>query len=129
MLRKAFMEHRWGTRIPLAVPAEVKAADGERSAATVRNASISGAFIETPRRFPLMSRVCVRPLSRPEPGLDAHVVRAEAGGVAVEWSYPGARPVAEMLPLRDAGHLRPQDRLHLQRPMSRDPEDVVALEF
>jgi hypothetical protein len=123
MFVKPLMEHRWGTRIPLTVPAEIKLRDGRRDAATVRNASVSGAFIETALRLPVHSRVNVRPLSRPEPGLDAHVVRAEAGGFAVEWSYPGAHPVSDILPLRDGGSVWPQ------RPMSRDPEDTLALEF
>ncbi len=119
MLGKPLMEHRWGTRVPVAAAAEIKVRDGRCGAATVRNASVSGAFIETALQLPVLSRVCVRPLSRAEPGLDAHVVRAEAGGCAVVWAYPGAHPVADMLPpLRGA-----------QRPMSRDPEDTVALEF
>jgi hypothetical protein len=129
MLGKPLMEHRWGTRIPLAVPAEIKTRDGQRNSATVRNASVSGALIETTLKLALLSRVCVRPLSRPEPGLDAHVVRAAAGGFAVEWSYPGAHPVSDMLPLRDAGTPQPQTHVHPQRPMSRDPEDILALEF
>jgi hypothetical protein len=123
------MEHRWGTRIPLAVPAEIKTRDGRRGAATVRNASVSGAFLETGLHLPVLSRVCVRPLTRPEPGLDAHVVRAEAGGFAVEWSHPGAHPVADILPVLDTDNARAPGRMHLSRPMSRDPEDTVALEF
>lgn len=126
MLRKPLMEHRWGTRIPLTVPAEIKSVDGRRGAATVRNASVSGAFIETALKFPLLSRVSVRPLSRPE-GLDAHVVRSEADGLAVEWSHPGAHPVSDLMPLRDAGARAQVGARH--RLLSRDPEDTLALEF
>jgi hypothetical protein len=129
MLRKQLMEHRWGTRIPLSIPAEIKAGDGRRGSATVRNASVSGAFLETDQKFPVLSRLCVRPLSRPEPGLDAHVVRAEPDGVAVEWSHPGAHPVSDLMPLRDVGGLRQQDTAPRHRLMSRDPEDTLVLEF
>jgi len=123
------MEHRWGTRIALSLPAEIQSSDGRRGAATVRNASVSGAFLETPLKFPLLSRVCVRPLSRPEPGLDAHVVRAEPDGFAVEWSHPGAHPVSDLMPLRNVAGQRPHDGAHWQGLMSRDPEDSLALEF
>lgn len=129
MFRKQLMEHRWGTRIPLSLPAQIKATDGRQGTATVRNASVSGAFLETDLKFPLLSRVCVRPLSRPEPGLDAHVVRAEPDGFAVEWSHPGAHPVSDLMPLRDVGGMRSQGATHRQRLMSRDPEDTVVLEF
>lgn len=129
MFGKQLMEHRWGTRIPLSLPAEIKSSDGRHGTATVRNASVSGAFLETDLKCPPLSRVCVRPLSRPEPGLDAHVVRAEPDGFAVEWSHPGAHPVSDLMPLRDVGGLWSHGGMHRQPLMSRDPEDTVVMDF
>ena len=52
-----YMEHRWGTRVALFTPAQVTTASGRTFNATVCNASLSGAFIETPGRLPVLSRI------------------------------------------------------------------------
>jgi len=107
------MEHRWGTRIDLDAPAEISTMDGFAASGSVRNASVSGAFVETRARFSLLSRIAVHPLAHPDEWLDACVVRVESRGIAIEWLDPGLRTVSGLLSLRrgivpqggGAGHL------------------------
>jgi hypothetical protein len=94
------MEHRWGTRMELHVPAELWTADGVSTHASVRNASLSGAYLETPARVPLLSRVAIRPLAREADWLDACVVRVEDGGIALEWLDPGLHSISALLAMR-----------------------------
>ena len=94
------MEHRWGTRMDLNVPAEVWTSDGVSTHASVKNASLSGAFLETRVRVPLLSRVAIRPLARAADWLDACVVRVEDSGLALEWLDPGLHSVSSLLALR-----------------------------
>jgi hypothetical protein len=64
---------------------------------------LSGAFIRTRSRPPLMSRVAVRPLNAASEWLEASVVRHDATGVGLEWLDPGLRSVSALLVLgRDA---------------------------
>ena len=72
--------------------AEVRTADGLSVPALVLNASLSGAFLETTAPLPLLARIAVRPLVKPD-WLDACVVRVDDGGVAIEWLEPGLHPV------------------------------------
>jgi hypothetical protein len=58
-----YMEHRWGTRITLNAPAELKTADGLSAVGSVRNASLSGAFVDTRASLPLLTPVSLRPLA------------------------------------------------------------------
>jgi hypothetical protein len=95
-----YMEHRWGTRIELNAPAELWTAEGVTSEACVRNASLSGAFVETTARVPLLSRIALRPLARNGDWLDACVVRVEPAGLALEWLDPGLHSVTALLALR-----------------------------
>jgi hypothetical protein len=92
------MEHRWGTRVELDVPTELRTMDGRAEPGAVVNASVSGAFVQTGTKLPLLSRVSVT-LPGTE-ALDACVVRVEDGGVAVEWLDPGSRLVPTLLSLR-----------------------------
>ena len=96
-----YMEHRWGTRIELNAPAELWTAEGVTSEACVRNASLSGAFVETTARVPLLSRIALRALARRNGDwLDACVVRVEPAGLALEWLDPGLHSVSALLALR-----------------------------
>jgi hypothetical protein len=92
------MEHRWGTRIDLNTAGAVVAPDGREETCMVRNASVSGAFLETELRVPVLSRVYVRPAQRPGQKLEGCVVRADKNGLGVEWLQPGVRPVSSLLP-------------------------------
>lgn len=110
------MEHRWGTRFELDAPAELAVAQGVCTDARVRNASLSGAFVETAARVPLLSRVALRPLAPGGSWLEGCVVRIEADGLALEWLEPGLHAVSALLSLRredgpplPAGHRNPKN--------------------
>jgi hypothetical protein len=77
------MEHRWGQRITIEVPV-VLAVDGRTlGRGLLRNASISGALIETALELPVFSNLVV---TIPAAGdLAASIVRCAPGGFAVEW--------------------------------------------
>ncbi len=94
------MEHRWGSRVPLHVSALIRTGAGESLTASIRDASISGAFVETALRLPLLARVLVRPLADTGEWLDGCVVRVEGDGLALEWSGPGLHAVATLLAQR-----------------------------
>jgi hypothetical protein len=95
------MDHRWGTRVELHAPAELLTQEGRLLPASVKNASLSGAFVETDQRWSLFARVAVRPLlSTPGEWLEGCVVRVEGSGVALEWIDPGLHAVSTLLSLR-----------------------------
>lgn len=100
-----FMEHRWGTRFQMDVPAEITTPAGFAASGYVRNASVIGAFVETRMKFPLFSRVAVHALPREGEWLDAWVVRVEGSGIAIEWLDPGLRAVSGLLSLRIGGDM------------------------
>lgn len=111
------MEHRWGTRYELDAPAEIATTEGVCTDGRVRNASLSGAFVETAAKVPLLSRVALRPLAAGGSWLDACVVRVEADGLALEWLEPGLHAVSALLSLRrqdgpaqPPGHRNPKNR-------------------
>jgi hypothetical protein len=91
-----FMEHRWGTRTDVHAQAKVMTTDGLADG-MVRNASLSGAYIETAARPVLLSRVAVRPSGAGGEWLDACVVRVEPRGVALEWLDPPLHALAVLL--------------------------------
>jgi hypothetical protein len=95
------VEHRWGLRVDLDAPAEITTTDGTAAAGVVRNASISGAYVETRLPLTLMARVFVRPAARGD-RLPACVVRVDKDGVALEWLDPGTHPVAALARSRRA---------------------------
>jgi len=91
-----FTEQRWGNRFDMELPANLRMMDGSSASATIRNASVSGALIETGVRPSLESRVS---LSTRGSGttLDACVVRVDPRGVALEWLDAGRRKSASAL--------------------------------
>ena len=100
------MEHRWGERVQLDCPAWIVLADGTTAEGRVRNASISGAWIETPREHPVYATATVVLLidsgaRRRSIELPACVVRSTHAGVGVEWRDM-AVPTLILL-LREAG--------------------------
>lgn len=97
MARTQFMEHRWGNRFELGTVTELRTADGRVEDVLVRDASISGAFIETRARFVPLGRVSLRSISRPGEWLEGCVVRTESHGVALEWATPELACLAALL--------------------------------
>ena len=100
MTQKRFVEIRWGSRYKFGTSAELSADGKPVGPATIRDASLSGAFVETSATFPLFTRIAVRALSQPCEWLDACVVRSESEGIAVRWLDPGLRPISSLLPPR-----------------------------
>jgi hypothetical protein len=94
------IEHRWGTRIPLDAPAELRTDGGHAIGVVVGNASLSGAFVKTPAKLPILSCVFVHVLEGPTQWLEACVVRHDEAGMGLEWLDPGLRPVCALLALR-----------------------------
>lgn len=109
MTTSQFLEHRLGSRINLQISAELRTSRGQSAAATIRNASVSGAYVETPLRPPLLSRIAVRPLSGTIQWRDACVVRTDERGIAVEWLNLGSHAASSLLPHRAPGPLRLRD--------------------
>jgi hypothetical protein len=96
-----YMEHRWGTRVDLFTPAAVVTPSGRSFKALVRNASLSGAFVETFVRLVPLSRIVLKPAVPGADWMEACVVRNEPRGVGVEWLEPALRSVSALLASRD----------------------------
>lgn len=97
MARTQFMEHRWGNRFELGAVTKLRLADGRVEDVLVRDASISGAFIETRARFVPLGRVSLGSIARPGEWLDGWVVRIDSQGVALEWMSPELSCLAALL--------------------------------
>ena len=104
------VDHRWGARVALEAPAELKTVQGLSLDGVIGNASLSGAFIRTRSRPPLRSYVAVRPLNAASDWLEACVVRHDEAGVGLEWLDPGLRSVSALLAMgRDATQVGPSE--------------------
>jgi hypothetical protein len=95
------MEHRWGVRRPCRAPVYVSAGAGVAGTAQLRNISMSGAFLETALPLPLFSPVAIAVLhddgSRHVVEFSATVIRAEPGGVGVEWCVTADGSICSLL--------------------------------
>ncbi len=88
------MEHRWGVRVSIDAPVRLTS-DGDAEAyGLVRNASISGALIETPLALPVLSNLTVQFRNFE---LAACVTRSEPGRLGVEWRDMGCQRLVELL--------------------------------
>jgi hypothetical protein len=105
--RAAAIEHRWGSRVHLMKPVTIETNQATDAAARLRNASLSGAFIETALQPALYSRVTIlAPYATDEP-VEAWVVRADGAGVGIEWMEPAVETVVAILnPQRHASVTR-----------------------
>jgi hypothetical protein len=85
----AFMEHRWGARVALDLPVRLELAGELLGFGRLRNASISGALVNTAARLPVLAalEVVVTTTVAREGRivLPACVVRRAGGSIAVEW--------------------------------------------
>lgn len=114
---RAFMEHRWGQRVPLGLPVHVTTANNG-GAGILRDASISGGFIECNLALNPLAHVGVVVLVGAGPArraveLPACVTRCTPEGVGVEWRDMACAPLLALL--RDTGagfaHLTARDRV------------------
>lgn len=87
--RAAFMEHRWGARVPLDLPVRLELAGELLGYGRLRNASISGALVITAAKLPVLAALDVVVTSPAAPEgrilLPACVVRRAGGAIGVEW--------------------------------------------
>ena len=100
------MEHRWGERLQLDSPARLLLQDGRNIEARVRNASISGALIETGTPLPPYTMLsvmlmCGKGYRRRTIELPACVVRIARGCIGVEWRDMAVPTLVALL--REAG--------------------------
>jgi hypothetical protein len=103
------LEHRWGTRVPVEAPGELLTEDRGWIEVVVANASLSGAFVRTAARLPLLSCVFVHVFEGPTDWLEACVVRHDEEGMGLEWLDPGLRAVSTLLSLHRDGGPGPRD--------------------
>jgi hypothetical protein len=96
---RGMREHRWGVRVELNAPAELLTADLLQIAVVIRNASFSGAFIETNIRLPRLTLITIRPLAFGSFALEAAVARPDPAGLGIEWLDSTQAPMAELLGL------------------------------
>lgn len=115
------MEHRVGTRVKLDTRAELRAAGTVREA-VVRNASLTGAFLESHVRLPLLSRVEIRTAGTGEEWLEACVIRIDGDGMGLEWLDSGVHTVQALLCPRRPAREHPE----LATPGSSIQEDALA---
>jgi hypothetical protein len=114
---REFIEHRWGTRVTLEAPAWLRTAQDAPLDVVLSNASLSGAYVRTSLRAPLLSCVLVRMVGGTSDWLDACVVRHDATGMGLEWIEPGVRSVSALLALRHGGQMPvvfPSTTLHVE---------------
>ena len=84
------MEHRWGQRVPFDCDVRLLLQDGTSVEGQIRNASISGALIDTGARLPAYTTLSVVLMSgqdtrRRTIELAGIVVRGARGCIGVEW--------------------------------------------
>ena len=96
------MEHRWGERVMLDCAAHLALGDACCIEGRVRDASISGAWIDTLAKVPVYTTMNVlvsagAGLRRRTVELPACVVRTGPRGVAVEWRDMGVATLVDLL--------------------------------
>jgi hypothetical protein len=87
-MRSLVMEHRWGRRVPVDVDVQIFADPASAGWGRLRDISISGAFVETALRIPVLSTLCLTvPATQYRDASVVHalVVRSDVDGVGVEW--------------------------------------------
>jgi hypothetical protein len=84
------------------VPADLTVDGRNLGRVTIRNASVSGALLETTLDLPLQSTVVLN-ISMPDAGnsatrtLDARVTRIDPTGIGIEWSDMAGVDVTDLL--------------------------------
>jgi len=92
------MEHRWGQRFLLDLPASVADGNGWTAPARVRDISASGAFLECSPPVASVMRVLIRFKGCEVSSiLTADIVRVTSEGIAVEWGEFAPAAVAALL--------------------------------
>lgn len=76
------MEHRWGKRVSVDFPVQLRSTSGAVAAGRIADVSTSGALIRTDLKLDPLMRVDIFIGDLPVP---AYVVRTPSGAVGVEW--------------------------------------------
>ncbi len=102
------MEHRLGTRAPLSLPVRLEKEGRTLAFGRLRNASVSGAYVETSLDVQLLAPIEIvcgwaTPGRAGTSVIAAYVVRVTATGVAVEWHEFGPGPIRPLLLNAGAG--------------------------
>jgi hypothetical protein len=84
------MEHRWGERILLDLPARLDARPDLIAVCRLRNASLSGGYVETAAILPLGTRLhlelqWIHGKRAQDCRVAAYVVRSDENGLGLEW--------------------------------------------
>lgn len=96
------MEHRWGTRHLLDLSVRLDGAPQILAFARLRDASSSGAYVETDATLALGARVWVELAWKAgrcddRQRICAYVVRRDAGGAGLEWYEFAPRPILALI--------------------------------
>jgi hypothetical protein len=92
-------ESRWGTRVNLDLAVGIATLAGSPAIGVLRNASLSGAYLQTSTRLPLSSRICISTQARLCGSLAAWIVRTDSGGAGLRWLQPDIRAITALLSL------------------------------
>lgn len=107
-----WLEHRWGNRVCVNIPVRVSTAALASVAGSVKNLSLSGAFMKSDCELRLHALIEVRiELSRPASCttvVKAHVSRKLGEGVGIEWCEFAPSVIKELL--RDPSVCSPPGR-------------------
>lgn len=108
------MEHRWGKRVAVELDVRIFATPASAGWGRLRDISISGGYVETALRVPVLSTLS---LTVPGTGvIHASVVRNDVEGVGVEWFDGQSQVVAALMPEASAawhGHAHVDDEIRL----------------
>lgn len=88
--------------------AALRDAQGQESHVLLRDASLSGSFVETDLKPALLTRVAIRPIEGASDWIEAWVVRTDERGLGLEWLEPASRAVVALLSGRSAGRKPPK---------------------
>jgi hypothetical protein len=95
------MEHRWGTRSKLDIPAQVQRGSQGLLFGILRDASVSGAFFSTAAQMPLLASVHVQLGAQSQtPWVEAYVIRRAADGFGLEWAHLAPTLIVRVLASR-----------------------------
>jgi hypothetical protein len=111
------LENRWGERVRVNAPVQVRIDDDIIVGVSVRDASLSGAFLLVVMDLPAMCRVWVRPARGSGEWLAANVARVDRNGLGIEWCEPGEKTLNHLLALRRPVQAPPPPRPFEVRPM------------
>jgi hypothetical protein len=100
-------EHRWGERMRVNAPVQVRIDEDIIVGVSVRDASLSGAFLLMAVDLPEMSRIWLRHARGSGNWLPAYVARSDRDGLGIQWCEPGDKTLNHLLALRRPTHAAP----------------------